>query len=529
MGNLLVLLPVVVLIVAALTLVVLGFVLRRRPDVLWAFALGSLLLSLVLTVDMMGLSLTAALGLPLWDAPVRGSEGAFPDLKMAVDAFALFFHLVFLLVALLAVLGSRSYIRSEEPHQAEYYALMFLAVVGMMLVASATDLFVLFLAFEVASLSTFALVAFRKEDKRATEASLKFFIIGAVSSAIILFGISLLYGVSGAMAAGMDGFDASAGLLSFTVLPTTLAAGLAQFEPTLIVAVVLLLAGFGFKVAVVPFHMWAPDVYQGSPTTITVFLAAGSKKVGIIALFKVFLVGLLTIQIEWIVALAVLAIVTQTVGNVLAIPQRNLKRMLAYSSIAQAGYILIALVVGTLVVEPGTPGAADVAAAGLAGGLYHVLTHAIMTGGAFLVLAATAVLYVGEDIEDFRGLSKRMPFVAFAMAIFLLSLAGIPPLGGFFSKFVLFSSALNAATYNPWMLWLAVAGVLNSALSLYYYARVIRYMYILDPTDRRKLSTPAPLAAGIAIALVGIVAAGLFAQPLVTYMSDAARAFLGVG
>ncbi|HEV8596021.1 MAG TPA: NADH-quinone oxidoreductase subunit N, partial [Thermoplasmata archaeon] len=434
----LVLLPMIILIVFAFLLIVLGFAVKR-PGLLWAIALAGLLASLLVNLDLMGLSWSRALGLDLWPVPGAGDSGALPALKLDVGLFAAFFNLVFLMVALLAIVASRSYLKAEEPNQAEYYALLFLALVGMMLVAAATDLLVLYLAFELSSLSTFSLVAFRKKDKRATEASLKFFIIGAISSALILFGISLIYLIVGAIDPTRVSTDLAA-IKSLVSSPVLAARG---FQPPFIIALVFLLAGFGFKVATVPFHMWAPDVYEGSPTTISVFLAAGSKKVGVAAMFKVFLIALLAAQVDWLLALAALAIVTQTVGNILAIPQRNIKRMLAYSSIAQAGYILISIVVGGIALygNPANPSdpSIEVGSYGLAGGLFHVFTHALMKGGAFLVVAAASVLFIGEDLDSWKGLSKRSPFLAFAMAIFMLSLAGIPPFGGFFSKFYLFS------------------------------------------------------------------------------------------
>ena len=273
----LVLLPVIILIVFALLIVVLGFSVKN-PAILWAIALGGLLAAIFVNVDLMGLSWSRALGLTVWPVPAAGDSGALPELRLNVSLFALFFNLVFLMVALLTIIGSRSYLKEEEPHQAEYYSLLFLALTGMMLVAAATDLFVLYLSFELSSLSTFALVAFRKKDKRATEASLKFFIIGAVSSAIILFGISVLYLVAGAV----DPAGTTTSLVGLRGILTTAALQAKGLEAPFIVAVIFLLAGFGFKVATVPFHMWAPDVYEGSPTTVSVFLAAGSKKVGAI-------------------------------------------------------------------------------------------------------------------------------------------------------------------------------------------------------------------------------------------------------
>ncbi len=526
MSNYWVFLPETILVVVAFASIVLGFAWGKKPAYLWGLALAGTLVALVINLDMMGLGLSSALGLNLWPSPI-GTAGDFTsDLKLKVDAFALLFDLVFLLIAFLAVLASRGFIHPDEPHQGEYYGLMLLAVVGMMFTAAATDLFVLFLAFETSSMSTFALVAFRKKDKESTEAAVKFFIIGAISSSIILFGISLIYGVTGSTAIGptLDFTKMQTGL-NLTVNP--------GMEPPLILALVLLVAGFGFKAAVVPFHMWAPDVYQGSPTTISTFLAAGSKMVGVVALFHVFLTGLLTIQIDWVAALAILAIATQTVGNILAIPQRSVKRMLAYSSIAQVGYIMIALPVGAVAINaaPTNPmhvAAEAVATAALVGALFHVFTYAAMKGGAFLVVAATQSRGIADDMDAYRGLSRRMPYMALAMTLFLLSLAGIPPLAGFFSKFFLFSSAISAMQFSPWYVVLAISAVLNSALSVYYYARVIWYMYILEPEGEvTKVAAPQSISAGVTVALAIVVAPFIFASPSRDYLTTAARAFFG--
>jgi NADH-quinone oxidoreductase subunit N len=518
-------LPETVLVITALASAVLGFAWRKRPEALWAFALAGTGFAIFVTMDLAGLGVTNALHLALWPSPI-GTAGNFAaELKMNVDGFALFFQLMFEFVAFLVILASRGFIRPEEPHQGEYYALMLLAVVGMMFTAAATDLFVLFLAFETSSLSTFALVAFRKRDRQATEASAKFFIIGAVSSAIVLFGISLIYGISGTTSIGT-----TTDLLLMRGPPGLTLTGRPEIEPPLIIALVFLIAGFGFKVAVVPFHMWAPDVYQGSPTTISVLLTAASKNVGIVALFRVFLVGLLNVQVDWIAAIALLAIVTQTVGNILAIPQRSMKRMLAYSSIAQAGYILIAIPVAAVALQSRAPGdlAATIAVSGVVGGMLHVFVYAAMKAGSFLVVAGTESRGVPDDMEAYKGLGKRMPFLAAAMGAFLLSLAGIPPLGGFFSKFVLFSSAVNAAQFNQWFLALAISGVLNSALSLYYYARVIWYMYILEPeAETKKESVPRAIEASVFIALAIVILIAFLATLFLDYLTAAARGFLG--
>ena len=524
MANYWVFLPEAILVIVAFASIVLGFAWSTKPGYLWALALAGTLVALFINVDMMGLSVSTALGLNLWPSPV-GSAGDFSStLKLDVNAFALLFDFAFLFVAFLAILASRGYIHKDEPHQGEYYGLMLLAVVGMMFTAAATDLFVLFLAFETSSMSTFAIVAFRKKDKESTEAAVKFFLIGAISSSIILFGISLIYGVTGSTAIGPTLDLTRMQGLNLTTNP--------GMEPPLILALVLLIAGFGFKAAVVPFHMWAPDVYQGAPTTISTFLAAGSKMVGVVALFHVFLTGLLSIQIDWVPAMVVLAVVTQTVGNILAIPQRSIKRMLAYSSIAQVGYILIALPVGAVAVDAGNPAlstaAIAVATAALVGALFHVFTYAAMKGGAFLVVAGTQSRGIADDMDAYRGLSRRMPFMALAMTLFLLSLAGIPPLAGFFSKFFLFSSAVNAMQFNQWYVVLAISGVLNSALSVYYYVRVIWYMYILEPVGEvSRIEAPRSISAGVLVALAIVILTAPAAYWILNFLQSAATSFFG--
>jgi NADH-quinone oxidoreductase subunit N len=437
--------------------------------------------------------------LGVWDPPVS----SIPLLEL--DFFSGLFALAFLSVGAIVILGSPEYIRDERNH-GEYYSLILLALIGMTVVASSTDLIALFVGLEIAGIASFALSGFAKGEKRSTEAATKYFIVGGFSSAITLFSISLFYGAAGTTSISAMGpmletaFGSYEGLRSVSTLAT-----------------VMLLAGLGFKVAIVPFHMWAPDVYEGAPTPVSGLLAAASKKMGFAALFKIFLIGILVTKTDWDVAIGILAIVTMTVGNLIAVSQNNIKRMLAYSSIAQAGYILIVLPVGTQYA--------------LAGGIFHVLTHAFMKSGAFMVVAAMGVRAVGETLEDFKGLNRRSPFLAISMAIFLLSLAGIPPLAGFASKFVLFSSAVYGsmgADGTPWLMWLAVAAVLNSALSLYYYARVIKYMYMDKGVDEKIRPTPM-VSVAIIIAVIMTVALGLYFDAVIDLCLQAAgQAFPGL-
>ena len=420
-----------------------------------------------------------------------------------VDLFSGVFALAFISVGIIVVLSSPEHIAKERNH-GEYYALVLLAVTGMTVVAMSTDLIILFVGLEVAGIASFALSGFSKHEKRSAEAATKYFIVGGFSSALTLFAISLFYGVSGttsiaemgpamqAMFSSVDGMDSVA-----------------------ILATVMIMAGLGFKVAVVPFHMWAPDVYEGSPTPVSGLLAAASKKMGFAALFKIFLIGLVVTKTDWDVAVAIISVVTMTVGNLIAVSQTNIKRMLAYSSVAQAGYILMVLPIGTEYA--------------VAGGLFHVLTHAFMKSGAFMVVSALGVRGVGESLNDFKGLRSRSPFLALAMALFLLSLAGIPPLAGFASKFVLFSSAVYGSI-DPgpsWLIWLAVAGVLNSALSLYYYARVIKYMY-MEKGPEGRIAVPRLTGIAILFALVMTIVLGIYFDAVVELCQQAAGQLFGL-
>jgi len=414
---------------------------------------------------------------------------------LGFDALAAVFSLVFLSVAFYVVLASAMYIEGEN-HLAEYYSLILLATAGMMLVASAYDLITIFVGLELASMSTYALVAFRKRDKRGAEAAVKYVIIGAFSSALALYGISILYGLAGT--SNLEGINAA-----LAVQGTELAT---------LLAIALVIAGFGFKVAIAPFHMWAPDVYEGAPSTVSALLASSSKKMGLVLMFKIFLVGMIALKADWDVVVGILAILTMTVGNILALSQTNIKRMLAYSSIAQAGYILMALPLATVV--------SDYA---ITGGIFHIITHAFMKGGAFIVVAALAYVAIGESISDYKGLGKRSPFLAFSMTIFLFALAGIPPLSGFMSKVVLISASIQAAETTQWMLWLGVALVLNSALSLYYYVRVIKNMYVEKGDSVERIKLPVSMAAAVAICLIATIGLGIFFDPVLELSSEAAK------
>jgi len=504
-----VVLPGIIVLLTALAIPGLGYLLSddRKGIIPW-FALVALLFSAFLTLNMLGLPILENIGIGGFEGPV--SEVHFNGL-IHIDAFSLLFVLIFQIVAIMVVAASMSYVRGED-NQPEYYSLLLLATMGMMLVAAAGDLFIMFIGLELASLSTYVLAGFRKDSLKSTEAAMKYYIIGGFSSAIALFGISLIYGITGTTNIYELGGMANA-----------------SFHSTGIIAWVMLLAGFGFKIAAAPFHMWAPDVYEGAPTTISAFLASGSKKMGFVVLFKVFLIGLVLLKGDWDMIIAFLAILTMTVGNVIAISQTSMKRMLAYSSIAQAGYIMIALVVGS-------HENADIARFAIAGGMLHILTHAFMKTGAFVMAGIMEKTTGSDNIKEYIGLHRRAPLLAFCMVIFMLSLAGIPPLAGFFSKFVLFSTAINAGS---WYIWLAVAGILNSAISLYYYARIIKFMYVLPDKEshvkrfaelsgrfKERLTNSRSMVVIVTLIMLAVIVIGIYPEPFLELCVRAGEALI---
>jgi NADH-quinone oxidoreductase subunit N len=413
----------------------------------------------------------------LW---LRGGEGrAFRDMVL-LDGYALFFDLLICYAAALVVMLSMDYLARTGPESGEYYALVLFSTAGMMLMASAGDLIVVFLSLELMSLSLYVLAGLFKTRLTSGEASMKYFLLGAFATSFLLYGIALIYGATGST--NLDRIAASAAAKGG--------------DPLVLVGLGLLLVGFGFKISSVPFHMWAPDVYEGAPTTITALIATGSKAAAFAALIRILVVALRGAQADWSALLWGVAALTMTVGNVVAVAQSNLKRMLAYSSIAHVGYMLMGLVAG------GVQGAGAV--------LFYLLAYTFTTVGAFGVIALCA--RAGEEaveVGDYAGLARRHPVLAVTLALFLLSLIGIPPLAGFVAKFYLFGSAVRAG-----YIWLTVIAVLNSAVAAYYYLRVIVYMYMREPEGERLAVTPSFAGAlALALALVGIVLLGIAPAP----------------
>jgi NADH-quinone oxidoreductase subunit N len=409
---------------------------------------------------------------------VGGGGRAFRDM-IVLDNYALFFHVVIGYAAALVVLVSVDYLRRTGAESGEYYALVLFSASGMLLLTSANDLIVVFLAVELMSLSLYVLAGLFKRRHEAGEASMKYFLLGAFASAFLLYGIALVYG-----ATGTTNFDRIA------------AAAAGPRDPLLVLGLGLLLVGFGFKISSVPFHMWAPDVYEGAPTSITAFIATGSKAAVFAVLIRFVVAGLRTFQADTAALLWALAVVSMTVGNVLAIAQTNVKRMLAYSSIAHVGYMLIGLVAG--------------GPAGTSAVLFYLLAYTFTTAGTFGVVALCERAGVeAVQVRDYAGLGRRHPALALTLSLLLLSLVGIPPLAGFVGKFYLFGAAVRAG-----YVWLAVIAVLNSAVAAYYYLRVIVTMYMQEADGTPARMAPS-FAGGLAlvIALVGIVLLGVMPAP----------------
>lgn len=443
-----------------------------RPHLVW------------LTIS--GFVLTGAVSFGLWGQ----ADASGP---LALDSYALFFNGIFCLAGVLTVLMSGSYLDLTKIRQGEYYALLLFAAVGMVLMAAATDLITIFLGLETMSIAVYVLAGIWHQRLASNEAALKYFLLGAFASGFLLYGMALIYGVTGS--------------LQLAVIAEQVAAQ--GSSPLLLVGMGLLLVGFGFKVAAAPFHVWTPDVYEGSPTTITAFMAVGVKAAAFAAFARVFLYALAAVHAEWQGVVWVIAVLTMTVGNLTALVQTNIKRMLAYSSVAHAGYVLVAMVAGKEL--------------GGAAMMYYLVAYGFMNLGAFgVVLSLNRQDQPNEELRDYAGLGFRYPALGMAMAIFMLSLTGVPPLVGFTGKFYVFSAAVEAGYIG-----LAVIGVLNSAVSAYYYIRVIVTMYMEEGDAAFEIAALRPaLSAAIIIAAAGTVLLGIFPSASI---SIARESFLSLG
>ncbi len=436
-------------------------------------------------VGIVGAGFAAATG---WGAHVSGFSGS-----VVQDNFATFFKVTFLVAAGLAVLISDQYMEREDCNQGELYPIILFTTVGMMLLASGTDLMTIFLGLELMSISLYILAGFNRSSVKSNEAGMKYFLLGAFSTGFLLYGMALVYGVTGTTRVAKI-----AEIIAKMSTPSD--------NTMLLIGMFLLLTGFLFKIAAAPFHMWTPDVYEGAPTPMTAFMSAGPKAAGFAAMLRLLLVAFPTMVAEWSDLLWILAVLTMTIGNFTALRQDNIKRMLAYSSIAHAGYALVGLTAAN--------------STGTAGILFYMLSYAFMNIGAFAV-----IILVGKKGEangtvmDFAGLGKKHPLLAATMALFLLSLAGMPPTAGFIGKFYLFSGAIQEG-----YIWLAIIGVLNSAASVYYYLRVTVYMYFKPGEEEFEwVTVTAPIALALVVAAAGSLIPGVIPSMLLQFAVEAVK------
>lgn len=465
-------LPEMLLVCIGLILILLDLFSEKRRDLLpWMTVLGSL----------------TALGM------VVGQQYSTTFSGMIVtDSYSVFFKVICLLSVIMAALMSEHYNRVEGIYHGEHYALMIFSAVGMLFMASANDLMILYLGLELMALSVYCLVGMLKRDERSSEAAMKYFLMGGFASAILLFGMSLVYGLTGTTnISEIAAYSAAHGLLD---------------NPAFSAALGLMIAAFCFKVAVAPFHFWTPDVYEGAPTVVTAFMSVGPKAAGFAVFGRVLFTGFPELHASWGPLLAVLALLTMAIGNITALSQTSIKRMLAYSAIAHAGYSLLGIIAGT--------------PEGLSATMSYLFIYGFMNMGAFailILLSSTGNHH--ESLDDYRGLAKNHPLAAFLMLIFMFSLTGIPPTAGFIGKFYLLKAALAAGYTNT-----VIMAVIFSAISAYFYLRVVRNMYMSDPEEELSFRYTRGISAVLGLALLGVIGLGLFPG---TMIGQAASSLLG--
>jgi NADH-quinone oxidoreductase subunit N len=402
------------------------------------------------------------------------------DGMFILDDFSVFFKQLFLTAAALVTLSATLYVKKMGANYGEFFVMIVFATLGMVILASAGDMITLYLALETMTISFYILTGYKKEDSKSAEAGIKYLLLGAISSGILLYGLSIVYGLTG------------------TVVIADIAAKVKVMEDApfaLTVGLIFLIAGFGFKISAVPFQMWSPDVYEGAPTPVTAFLAVGSKAAAFAILIRVFMIAFPSLAVQWKFLFSILAALTIVIGNLVAIPQTNIKRMLAYSSIAQAGYIMTGVVAASQ--------------AGVKGVAFYAMIYVFATIGAFTVVMTFSANTGSDEIKDYAGLAQRSPLMAAVLTVALLSMAGIPPLAGFAGKFYLFSSIVNQG-----YLWLVIIGLVMSMASVFYYLSVVKVMYMADPTDDAPILVPAGAKAALLITMLITVFLGVYPQPL---------------
>src|SRR6266568_56873 len=429
------------------------------------------------------------------------------------DQYALFFDIIFLIIAAVMILSSYSYVGKYVKASGEFYTLLLFSVTGMMFMASTTELLSIYISFELTSIPLYVMAGLLRTGERSAEAAVKFVLLGAMSSAILLYGFALLYGLTGTT--------------DLMGIANSIKAGVQNGNVLVLIASILILAGFGFKISAVPFHMWAPDIYEGAPTPATAFFSAGSKAAGFAALLRVFITGGLgQVNLTSLITIvSIIAVLTMTLGNLVAAVQTNVKRMMAYSSIAQVGYILVGV----------TTSLASNQSAGNSAVLFFIFVYALTNLGAFSGIIALANATGGERIDDFRGLAKRAPLLSLGTALCLLSLGGIPPMAGFVSKVFIFTAAWGQGqaligsgqvVIGQCLNVLVVVALINTIISLVYYGRVVKSMYFDAPLKEDHLSTPIGLSSSIALMTAALIVITFAAQLVLAATTPAANSLL---
>lgn len=435
-------------------------------------------------ITVLGFVLALAATLILW----RNNTLIFAGMY-AVDTFSLFFKLIGTIAGIIVVLVSIDYLRARTKSQGDFFMLLTFSVLAITMMASSTSLLMIYLSIEFLSYMSYLLAGFLREDKKSNESAIKYFLYGAVTSAVMLYGLSLLYGVSGS--------------LNLADVAKAFAASVDKSTSALaLVSLALVLAGFGFKISAVPFHQWAPDTYEGAPTPVTAFLSVGPKAAGFALLFRVVLTAFPAFHEQWVALISLVAIMTMTLGNLVALRQTNVKRLLAYSSIAQAGYMLVGLVSVNL--NGNSP------FMGLNGVLIYLAAYLFTNLGAFLCVIAIENATGAVEIPEYAGLIKRAPLLAALLVIFFLSLAGIPPTAGFIGKFFVFGAALREG-----FLFLAAIGVINSVISVFYYFAIVRAAFFEEPKEATAIRVPAVVTTALVASAAVVLLVAVYPQPLI--------------
>lgn len=466
--------------------------------------------TLLPALAIIGLLMPLGFAIALWVDIDRSGYYQTPRIfgTLAVDRFSLFFKFLFIGVAALVVLISTDYARKFQRFQGEFYALLLFSVSGMMLLASTVELITIYVALELTALPIAALAAFLR-DSRSSESGMKFLILSAISSAVLLYGMVMVYGFSG---------STSLPEIATQIKAIGLDDGLPFGSYALLFGIVLMIAGFGFKIAMVPFQMWAPDVYEGSPTPVTAFLSVASKAAGFAVILRVFYVAFSEelLSVEWSAVFAVLSALSMTIGNLVAIPQNNIKRLLAYSTVAHAGYLLVGLAAVSA-------RAATDAVAGPSGVLFYLAGYAATNLAVFAAVIAISNRIGSDMIDDFAGMGRRSPYLAAVLALGLVSLIGVPPTVGFMAKVYIFGAAVDAD-----LTWLVVTGVINSAISAYYYLRIVKVVYLSPPPTEERLRSELPERFALLATGAGVAFFGVYPTPLLNMARHAAEVLTGV-